>query len=324
MSPPSGGRMPDRRPDEDRVAEGQRAEEALAESGRRSTSRRQLERHESFQEISPEVGVLDEQAFEDALRDDPDETLTLLADLVGATDEKLRELARALAGRVVVDLVRSGPPRRRGIGRLRTRPADGGGELDIERSLDSIAAARARKEAPALDELTARDWSRPDVALCVLLDRSGSMEGRRLATAAVAAAAAYWRAPNDTSVVAFDDEAVVLVAQGAARDPEAVVGDVLRLRGHGTTDLAFAFRTATTQLARSQAGRRVTVLLSDGRDTTGADPVAAAAALDELLVIAPAEDADQARELASATGARLVTVTGPSDVARALLEALSG
>ena len=91
-----------------------------------------------------------------------------------------------------------------------------------------------------------------------------------------------------------------------------------------TTDLAFAFRTATAQLARSRAGRRVTVLLSDGRDTTGADPVAAAAALDELLVIAPAEDADQARELASATGARLVTVTGPSDVARALLEALSG
>ena len=55
-----------------------------------------MEQHDSFQEISPEVGVLDEDAFADALRDDPDDTLTLLAELTGATDEKLRELARLL------------------------------------------------------------------------------------------------------------------------------------------------------------------------------------------------------------------------------------
>ena len=267
--------------------------------------------------------MLDEEAFDDALRDDPDEALTLLADLVGATDEKLRDLARAMAGRVVVDLVRTGAPRRRGIGRLRHRPADLGGELDVERSLDAIAAARARGETPALDELQAREWSRPDVALCVLLDRSGSMEGRRLATAAVAAAAAYWRAPADTSVVAFDEDAVVIASQGAVRDPEDVVSDVLRLRGHGTTDLAFAFRAAATQLERSTATRRVTILLSDGRETAGGDPVAAAAALDELLIVAPADDADQARALAQRTGARVVTVAGPSRVAEALLEALT-
>jgi Mg-chelatase subunit ChlD len=324
VSPPSGGRAPQQAPDEERTLEGEQAQDALAESGRRSTSRRELERHESFREISPEVGVLDEQAFDDALREDPDEALGLLADLVGATDERLRDLARTLAGRVVIDLVRTGDPRRRGIGRLRHRPADLGGELDVERSLDTIAAARARGESPALDELWSREWSRPDVALCVLLDRSGSMEGRRLAASAVAAAAAYWRAPHDTSVVAFGDRAVVLAGQGAAREPEAVVGDVLRLRGHGTTDLALAFRSAATQLSRSQAARRVTVLLSDGRETAGDDPVAAAGALDELLVVAPADDAEQARVLAAATGARLVTVTGPADVARALLEALTG
>lgn len=267
--------------------------------------------------------MLDEEAFDDALREDPDDALTLLAELVGATDEGLRRLARDLAGRVVVDLVRTGAPRRRGIGRLRHRPADVGGDLDVERSLDAIAAARARGEAPALDELRVREWSRPDVALCVLLDRSGSMEGRRLAAAAVAAAAAYWRAPSDTSVVAFGDDAVVIAGQGSGRDPEDVVGDVLRLRGHGTTDLAFALRTAGSQLARSTASRRVTVLLSDGRETAGGDPVIAASALDELLIVAPAEDADQARALADATGARLVTVSGPAQVAEALLRGLA-
>ena len=52
--------------------------------------------------------MLDEAAFDDALADDPDETLALLADLTGATDEGLRMLARRLAGRVVVDLARTG------------------------------------------------------------------------------------------------------------------------------------------------------------------------------------------------------------------------
>jgi len=306
------------------VLEGEEAEQALAEAGRQSTSRRQMEQHESFQEISPEVGVLDEEAFADALRDDPDETLTLLAELVGATDEKLRELARSLAGRVVVDVVRTGAPKRKGIGRLRHRRADHGGELDIDRSLETIAAARARGDAPSLEDLTARDWSKPDLALCLLIDRSGSMGGERLATAAVAAAASLWRAPIDTSVVAFSEEAIVIASQGSGRDAEDVVNQLFTLRGFGTTDLAFAFRTAAAQLSRSSASRRITLLLSDGRATAGDDPVEAAAMLDELVILAPADDIESAVELAGAVGGRCVGVTGPSAVPDALAEALLG
>ncbi len=266
--------------------------------------------------------MLDEDAFAHALRDDPDETLTLLAELVGATDERLREHARRLAGRIVVDLVRRGTPQRRGIGRLRTVPADAGGELDLDRSLDAIAVSRGTGHAPPLDELSARDWSRPDLAICLLVDRSGSMGGTRLATAAMAAAACLWRAPHATSVVAFSDDALVLCAADSPRDAEGVVNDLFRLRGHGTTDLAFALRTAHEQLQRTRASRRVTILLSDARATAGDDAAPAAALLDELLVVAPADDADAAIELAAAAGGRCVTVDGPNSVADALMAGL--
>lgn len=305
--------------------EGAAAEQALAEAGRATASRRELARHDGFEQVSPEVGVLDEGAFDRQMADDPDEALALLADLTGATDVRLRELARRLAGRVVVDVARRGPARRRGPGRLRHVPADRSlGDLDLDQALEPLALARSRGEVPALDELRSREWGRPRLALCLVVDRSGSMGGERLATAAVAAATCLWRAPDDAGVVAFSDRAVVVASQGGERPAESVVEDLFRLRGHGTTDLALALRTAAGQLSRSAATRKVAVVLSDCRATTGDDPAAAAAGLDEVVVVAPADDPADAGAFAGAIGARWVTVAGPADVPRALAEALSG
>lgn len=271
------------------------------------------------------MGELDEAAFDDLLRDDPDAALTLLAELSGATDERLRTLARQLAGRVVVDVVRTGSPRRRGIGQLRAVRADrSDGELDLDHGIDAIALATARGEAPSLEDLTAREWSKPSLALCLLIDRSGSMHGDRLATAAVAAASSLWRAPLDTSVVAFAEAAVVIAPQGSGREPETVIDSLLRLRGHGPTDLALGLHAAREQLDRSRASRRITILLSDARPTMGADPVAAAASLDELVILAPVGDSDDAQRLADAVGAVCVTVGGPASIPQAIAEALRG
>jgi len=100
------------------------------------------------------------------------------------------------------------------------------------------------------------------------------------------------------------------------------VNDVLTLRGFGTTDLAGALRTASEQLSRSRAGRRIAVVLSDCRATVEGDVAAAARGLDEVVIIAPAEDDAEARALASQIGARLATVAGPSEVPAALQTAL--
>jgi Mg-chelatase subunit ChlD len=150
------------------------------------------------------------------------------------------------------------------------------------------------------------------------------MGGDRLATAPRAAAACAWRAPTDTSVLAFADRVIVVAAQGSARPVEEVVDDLFCLRGHGPTDLAAALRAARDQLDRSTAQRRVTVLLSDARPTRGDDPTEAAAALDELVVVAPADDATDAERLAAGLGARCLTLSGPSAVPEVLTEAFSG
>jgi Mg-chelatase subunit ChlD len=272
--------------------------------------------------VSPEVGVLDEDAFADAMDNDPDAALSLLAELTGATDEKLRALARSLAGRIITDLVRAGHPRKRGVGKL-ARRRGGDGDVDIDASLPEVADARAAGRAPSLDDLTVTAWQNPEVAVCLLVDRSGSMLGERLAAAGVAAAAVAYRHGADCSLVAFSDQAIVLQSQGVPRSPEDVAGDLFRLRGHGTTDIGLALRTARDQLDRSTAGRKVALLLSDCRSTTGGDPTGDAAAIQELAIVAPADDTADAEWLAEAVGARLAPLHGPSSVPEAVAIALA-
>ena len=197
-----------------------------------------------------------------------------------------------------------------------------GSDLDIDASVDALMMARATRTAVDVEELRQRGWVRPATAICMLLDRSGSMTGGPLATNAVAAAAVAWRNPDDFSVISFARQAIVVKPQGEHRPVADVVDAVLALRGFGTTDLAGALDAARRQLDRSPAGRRITVLLSDCRATEAGDPVAVAAGLDELVVIAPDGDDEDARRFAELTGARLATVRGPSSVPTAFAAVL--
>ncbi|MFN6121773.1 MAG: vWA domain-containing protein [Actinomycetes bacterium] len=295
----------------------------MADAQKKTTSRRELARNPRFEQVSPEVGELDEAAVDESMRDDPDETMAMLADLTAATDPKLRELARRLAGRLFLELSRRGPTRPRGVGKLveqRYRPD--AGDLDVDASMDALVDAGGDPRRVDPERLRVRGWVQPGTALCLLVDRSGSMGGKPLATSAVAAAAVAWRSPADYSVLAFGKDVVVAKSQDVVKSGEQVVSDVLSLRGFGTTDLAGALQVARDQLGRSRAGRKVAILLSDCRATVEGDPVEAARGIDELVVVAPEGDSDEAAAFARRAGARLTTVRGPSSVVEALREVL--
>jgi len=294
----------------------------VAKASRRTTSRDALAKHEHFEQVSPEVGELDERAFDEALRDDADEALALLADMTSATDPVLRELARRLAGRLTMDLSRRAGSTRRGVGRLRTRRAgDEAADIDMDASIEAVIG---RGTAIGIDsaELRVRDWAKPTTAICLVVDRSGSMGGKPLATAALFAASVASRQPEDYSVVMFSSEPVAVKTQDVPMPAEKVVDAMLALRGHGTTDLTAALRAAGEQLARSSASRKVTVLLSDCRSTSPEGTLEMAAALDELFVVAPQGDDAEALGFAMRVGAKFVAISGPSEVPSAFARLL--
>ena len=283
----------------------------------KTVGRHELARHPRFAELSPEVGVLDEEAMSRALAGDPS-AFELLALMTTATDERLRAAAIRLSSQIVLDRARAGRPVMRGISRL--RPARGAldGDLDIDASVDGVSAARGEARPVGHDDLTTVHWARPRTAFAVVVDRSGSMSGARLAAAATVAAACALRAPQEHAVLSF--AATVEVVKPLASDtaPAVVAERLLGLRGHGVTRLAGALKAAREQLATARARRRVVILLSDCRSTDEDDTIETACSLPELIILAPADDHEQAAQLAGLSGARWASIVHPLDAAAAL------
>jgi magnesium chelatase subunit D len=307
-----------------RVLEGPSADRALQEGSRRTRSRGELGRaHAEFSALSPDVGELDEEAFEALRRDDADLAVTLLVDLATATDRELRERARRLAGRVFVRMARRGPAARRGYRRLAPVVGAEAGDLDLERTLERAGGRPRRAE-----DFVLRDWQAARRSACLVIDQSGSMRGPGLAMAAVAAASVALAQTNRTecSVVAFSQDVIVLQRQGHRRPAERLVTDILSLRAGGTTNLELALRAAAAQLARGGPSERLAIVMSDCLATAGGDPLHALGGIDRLHVLGTSADPESVRSgqrLAGRTGGRYLPATTFAQLGQGLNAILS-
>jgi len=284
---------------------------------RRRLARRDLERLPGFDRLSPEPGRLDLAALSEALAGDAEGTLGLLAEMAQALDPALRQQAAALAGQLTVRLGAAALP---GAGALRVRPGAlrPGDDLDLEGSLDGLVELRTGGPEPEPPRLIGRRYRPEGPALAVVVDASGSMGGARLCTAAICAAAVVLRAPERSTVLAFAGDVAVVQDPTRPKRAEQVVGELLALQGHGSTDLAGGIDAARALLAEVGARRPTLLVVSDCEHNGPGDPVAAAGFAERVAVLAPQEAPAAARSFAQAVGGRCALVRGPLDAAAAL------
>ena len=320
--PPPPRNSPDRRPPGPISASEARSQ--IAEAARRTLSREQLAaRHTTFMTVSPRVGRIDPDALAGAMRSDADGAVALLADMAVATDPALRADARRLAGRLLPPLGRVGTPRRRGTRRGVARAGAVEGDIDVERTLERSDGRRPREAG----ELVSRQFAAAPRAVCLLIDRSGSMSGHAVALAAVAAAAIVQAASDRLrcGVIAFAGDTMVLRDPRDEAPSERVVDDLLSLRGHGRTDLGRALAAAATQLEHVPPGGRTAILMSDCLHTKGADPLGPAGGLDGLHVLGTSVDPESiqaGRALARRGHGRWLPATTLEELARNLQSVL--
>lgn len=259
--------------------------------------------------------MLDEDALAQLVGEDVEAAVALLADLSVAIDASLRESARKLAARVIIDLAaaRGSTPRVRRLVRGRHD-----GDVDLEGTLDRTGGLRPR----SAEDVVTRAWGADQTPVVLLVDRSGSMSGGAVARAAVAAAAIAVKGAGACGVTAFGRDRIVLAAPGQSAHPSRLVDSLLQLRGHGTTNIAAALREAATQLAAApRQSRRTVVLLSDCHHTEGPDPIAALSGIDILHVVLPDDQDEQlaaARRLSGATGGQVRVARDLAEVARVI------
>ncbi len=114
---------------------------------------------------------------------------------------------------------------------------------------------------------------RTPVNVAIVIDRSGSMQGLRIAQAREAAVAAVKRLDHNdiASVVIFDDKIDVLVPAMAVVDHAAFIDPIMQVGARGSTAIHAGVVTGAGEVRKHKDNRRLNriVLLSDGRANVG-------------------------------------------------------
>ncbi len=174
-----------------------------------------------------------------------------------------------------------------------------------------------------------RRISAKPVSVVFVLDRSGSMQGTKLAAAkaAVRSAVDQLRGCDRVSLVVFDSEAETVFSQLGKRDRIRIGELVDDLASGGGTHIVPALEQARGILGKTKVRQHI-VLLSDGQAPTDGlfDLVAAMRADGTTISTYALDGADlpMLRRIASDGGGRFRDLTDPSGLAGEVAQELDG
>jgi Ca-activated chloride channel family protein len=163
----------------------------------------------------------------------------------------------------------------------------------------------------------------PDVAMALIIDRSGSMTGLPLEMAKQAARATADTLAGDDllEVIAFDSQPTRIVQMTAARHSARIQTDIARIQAGGGTEIFPALDAAYQALSSTRAKRKHAILLTDGQaPNAGIRDLVQAMAAEDITVttvgLGGAADEGLLRTIAEVGGGRFYKVADPQALPR--------
>ena len=196
-------------------------------------------------------------------------------------DEDLKEAAKRYASRLIIKIATK-------IANLGVKSGElhpvadhlASDEIEIDHTLERIV----ERPTETIEDNLVVLARKPERKGCVvILDHSSSMQGVKVAIAALAAATIALHFKENYGVVAFSTRAALLKRITQTTSPTRVAEDVLSLDAKGYTNIREALQVALGEVRSYD--KRIGILLTDGDWTYGGDPLQIARLFDRLHVI---------------------------------------
>lgn len=163
----------------------------------------------------------------------------------------------------------------------------------------------------------------PEVAMALVIDRSGSMTGLPLEMAKQAAKATADTLAGDDllEVIAFDSQPTRIVRMTPAKHSARIQNDIARIQAGGGTEIFPALDAAYQALSTTRAKRKHVVLLTDGQaPQSGIRDLIQAMAAEDITVttvgLGGGVDESLLRMIAEVGGGRFYKVADPQSLPR--------